>query len=709
MTPQELLAANKIILESTASGRYYTTCPECSHQRSTDAHRKLKCLGVTIDGDRVHWGCNHCGWSGPGKGDGGNGKDGEFAATYDYRDARGVLQFQKVRNPPGSKNRFFLRRPDGRDGWINDVKGVDTSLLYRIDEVTKAIVLGRRIAVVEGEKDADNLWRIGIPATCNAHGASLPGKTPKWTKKHSEQLRGGDIVVFNDNDLSGYEHAEATCRLSHGVAAQVCRLDLAPHWLGMPRSTDVSDWLKAGHTKEQLDALIDAAPEWSRDEPPPPELKPKENGGEGVSLNDFHAYMPQHSYIFVPTREMWPASSVNVRLPKQPLLKPNGDPVLDKQGDPIFIPASQWLDINRAVEQMTWAPGEPMLIRDRIMSEGGWVPHLGLTAFNLYRPPNLKLGYKSKIALWRDHLMLIYPDDFEHIEKWMAHRVQHPEIKINHALVLGGLQGIGKDTMLEPLKQAVGPWNFIEVSPIHVLGNFTGFVKSVVLRISEGHDLGEFNRFQLYERTKTYIAAPPDGLRCNEKHLREYTVPNCTGTIITTNHKTDGIFLPIDDRRHYVTWSTFTKEQFDRAYWNRLWRWYAAEGIANVAAHLATLDLSGFDPKAPPRQTPAFFEIVNANRAPEDAMGNPKATTLGRIRTWVDGEFGVWINDRKNRRAIPHRMEVSGYVPVRNEAATDGLWKIAGARQVIYAMATLSLRDQLAAVNDLLGWTDDDK
>ena len=32
-------------------------------------------------------------------------------------------------------------------------------------------------------------------------------------------------------------------------------------------------------------------------------------------------------------------------------------------------------------------------------------------------------------------------------------------IKVNHALVLGGEPGIGKDTLIEPVKGAVGPWN----------------------------------------------------------------------------------------------------------------------------------------------------------------------------------------------------------------------------------------------------------
>ena len=59
-------------------------------------------------------------------------------------------------------------------------------------------------------------------------------------------------------------------------------------------------------------------------------------------------------------------------------------------------------------------------------------------------------------------------------------------------------------------------------------------------------------------------------LRVDEKHLREHYVLNCCGVIITTNHKTDGIYLPADDRRHFVAWSNLTKDDFDEDYWNEL-------------------------------------------------------------------------------------------------------------------------------------------
>jgi hypothetical protein len=89
---------------------------------------------------------------------------------------------------------------------------------------------------------------------------------------------------------------------------------------------------------------------------------------------------------------------------------------------------------------------------------------------------------------------------------FLAHRVQRPREKINHALLLGGAQGIGKDTLLEPVKRAVGHWNFGEASPSDMFASFNKFQRSVILRVSEGRDLGDVDRFKLYDRMKTVIA-----------------------------------------------------------------------------------------------------------------------------------------------------------------------------------------------------------
>jgi hypothetical protein len=86
-----------------------------------------------------------------------------------------------------------------------------------------------------------------------------------------------------------------------------------------------------------------------------------------------------------------------------------------------------------------------------------------------------------------------------------------------------------------------------------------------------------------------------------------------------------------------------------------------------------------------------------------DRLGNPDVTTITRIANEADGDFALWIKDRKNRRVIPHRMRNCDYVPVRNTTAQDGLWKIHGARQAVYAKKVLPLRDQLKAAANLTG------
>ncbi len=435
---------------------------------------------------------------------------------------------------------------------------------------------------------------------------------------------------------------------------------------------------------------------------------------EGVSLHDFRAFMEMHTYIFTPSGAMWPASSVNSRIPPVPIFKKDGEPLLDKDGNQKKIQAAAWLDKHCPVETMTWAPGEPMLIPDRLISDGGLISRKGVTCFNLYRSP-LIIPCNGDARRWLEHVDKVFPGDAEHIVKWLAHRVQHPEQKINHALILGGNQGVGKDTLLEPVKRAIGPWNFLEVSPQQTLEPYNGFLKSVILRVNEARDLGDVDRFKFYDHMKAYTAAPPDVLRVNEKYLKAHYVLNCTGVIITSNHKADGIFLPADDRRHFVAWSDLTKEDFPESYWNTLWGWYEQGGFASVAAYLANLDISGFDPKAPPPKTPAFWDIVDANRVPEDAEladvldemegpEGPDATTLIKI-TWAAGkkEIAGWLKDRKNRRLIPHRLEKCGYVPVRNDFAKDGLWKIGGARQVVYAKSALSVTARIAAANKLMG------
>ena len=86
-------------------------------------------------------------------------------------------------------------------------------------------------------------------------------------------------------------------------------------------------------------------------------LRLKPNGaatddvGIGVSLDDFVAYMPAHSYIFKPTGEMWAAASVNARLPRTKV-------GMDRRNAHLHL-TSTWLDKYSPVEQLDLASGWP--------------------------------------------------------------------------------------------------------------------------------------------------------------------------------------------------------------------------------------------------------------------------------------------------------------------------------------------------------------
>jgi len=433
------------------------------------------------------------------------------------------------------------------------------------------------------------------------------------------------------------------------------------------------------------------------EEEPEPVAAAAEPAEDGVRRGDFFAYMVEHKFIYTPTGDLWPASSVDARIPP---VQVNGE----------RLKASKWLDQHRPVEQMTWYPGEPSVIEDRLVAHGGWIARSGVRCFNLYRPPTITPGDPAKAGPWLEHIGLLFPESAEHIARWFAQRVQQPHVKINHCLVLIGPQGTGKDTIVEGPIPAVGHWNCWEVGPEDLMGRFNPHVKSVILRVSEARDLGDMDRYRLYERLKVLAAAPPDVLRVDEKNRAEYMVPNVLGVVITSNHM-DGIYLPGDDRRHYVAATELTKEDFTEAYWNGIYHWYEHEGgFEHVAAYLHALDLSGFNPKAPPPKTAAFRQVVDAGRAPEDAeladaldrLGWPDAVSLRDVARVADTGFAAWLGERKNRRQIPHRMHEVDYAPVRNDAAKDGRWKVEGKRQVLYAKRDLSIRDRLAAARRLV-------
>jgi hypothetical protein len=158
-------------------------------------------------------------------------------ACYDYCGLDGALRYQVVRYAPKD---FRQRRPDPDHpgGWVWNMDGVER-VPYRLDEIAGFCRMGRTtVVIVEGEKDADACWNIGLPATTNAGGAG------GWSEALSRLLKSAgvrEVLVAPDNDEPGRAHAAqviACCR-AVGLVARLLVLD------GLEAHGDASDFLAA--------------------------------------------------------------------------------------------------------------------------------------------------------------------------------------------------------------------------------------------------------------------------------------------------------------------------------------------------------------------------------------------------------------------------------------------------------------------------------
>lgn len=187
-------------------------------------------------------------------------------AVYDYTDEQENLLFQTVRFNPKD---FRQRKPDDKDGWVWNLSGVRL-VPYRLPAIMKK----PSIFIVEGEKDADNLWEIGIPATCNPMGAG------KWREEWSKFFEGKEVFILPDRDEPGRKHAVDVGKKLYGHALRIKIIELPK----IAYVKDVSDWLSYGGTKTDLLKLAKEAKEWKPASPPVP-IQPK-NVLETTSAHD---------------------------------------------------------------------------------------------------------------------------------------------------------------------------------------------------------------------------------------------------------------------------------------------------------------------------------------------------------------------------------------------------------------------------------------
>lgn len=173
---------------------------------------------------------------------------GTASHVYPYTDEDGVVLYEVMRIPlPDSgKKTFRQRRPNpkipGRYLWsLGDTRRV----LYHLPEVLRGITEGRRIWVVEGEKDVESLRKVGEIATTSPMGAG------KWSVEFSKTLKGANVAIISDADATGRAHARH-------VRDELTEYECAVTVYEAAHGKDVTDHLDSGLL---LEHLIETVPE----------------------------------------------------------------------------------------------------------------------------------------------------------------------------------------------------------------------------------------------------------------------------------------------------------------------------------------------------------------------------------------------------------------------------------------------------------------
>ena len=154
---------------------------------------------------------------------------------YLYTDSFGKPLFRVVRTPD---KKFWQQRLTPEGEWANGL-GDTLRVLYRLQEVQGAVVGKKPIWIVEGEKDADRLHRMGLCATTN------PGGAGKWLPHHTDTVAGAELHIVADKDDPGRAHATA---IRDACTPRGCRVTIWEAASGK----DISDHLNAGHRIDEL-------------------------------------------------------------------------------------------------------------------------------------------------------------------------------------------------------------------------------------------------------------------------------------------------------------------------------------------------------------------------------------------------------------------------------------------------------------------------
>lgn len=214
-----------------------------------------------------------------------------------------------------------------------------------------------------------------------------------------------------------------------------------------------------------------------------------------------------------------------------------------------------------------------------------------------------------------DHLKFVLNDDkqYEYVLKWIAYIRQNPSKKTKVAIVLYGLQGCGKNTIVDCFLNTIFQGYNATISESDIDKQFNAVFESKLvlcadeIRGNSRHDA---------DTLKNLITNPK--IKIERKGLETITINDYSNWIFTTNHSVPMKIEESDRRFNLIATTTEIKPP---EYFTNLYKLIEREEVLiNLDTYLKTFDLTNFIPTVFPKSDykrelisfnlPAYIQMI---------------------------------------------------------------------------------------------------
>lgn len=315
-------------------------------------------------------------------------------------------------------------------------------------------------------------------------------------------------------------------------------------------------------------------------------------------------------------------------------------------------------------ERVEFMPGKPPFCMDDI----------GRSVLNIWQAPGWEeRPSEDEPTPFLDLVHYLFEDDQQAIDhglNFIAHLVQRPDERVNHAILLTSeAKGIGKSTLGTIIRRLVGERNSSVAQSKDLKGQFDGWLMGkLVVQVDEVYEHGNMD---LANRLKPILTEPT--VSVNVKYGPQMVVKNFARLILFSNHS-----APIDiedgDRRYFVFDSKAQPREPE--YYERLNAFIGSDdGMAAIYWWLKRRCLASFKPYAAPPLTLHKEAIIEASGSPlrhyleEAVQSGHLLDTLGREFTMdalqrqlaADG----YAAQAKSVKEVGLALKAAGVVSVR--------------------------------------------